>query len=283
MTPLVRAFFATSLACLVAMATLHAWVLVGQMGAWPALIHLTLFGWLTGMIFAVNYHTMPVFTARDFPVPALLRAHLATFALGVTATTAALLLGQRGLSLVGLALQGSSALLFVANTLLLLLHGRPRPHRPPTPPIPDQAQVDRLATRATQSAALCLPLALLGLLLVRLGWLGGGWWLAAEHLATLGWLTLMIAGVAYHVLPRFSGHGVRGARWVRLHLCAHLAALVLMIPALGFGWSPLFAAGGLLMAAAVALFGWTVWPALRPHQPRPATIPLSQIVVEVRL
>ena len=31
--------------------------------------------------------------------------------------------------------------------------------------------------------------------------------LAAEHLVVLGWVMLMIVGVAYHVLPRFSGCG----------------------------------------------------------------------------
>lgn len=276
MTPTVRAFFATSLVLLVGMAGIHTWVLLGHLTAWAALIHLTLFGWLTGMIVAVSYHMMPVFAARDFPYPRLLSFHLLLFALGLSLATAALLLDMRGALVGGLALQGSAALLFVANTLLLFLSGRPRSHHHPVPPpISGQREVDRLGTRATRSAALCLPISLFLLLFVRIGWLGGRWWLAAEHLATLGWLMLMVMGVGYHVLPRFSGRGVRGVGWARVQVVCHHIALAGMVPALGLGWTALFAMGALFMGLAIVLFGWTIAPTLRPVVP--LTIPLSRL------
>jgi hypothetical protein len=98
--------------------------------------------------------------------------------------------------------------------------------------------------------------------------------LAAEHLATLGWIMLMIAGVAYHVLPRFSGRRIRALRWARAHLLCHIVALVLIVVGLGGGLGYVFALSGMLMAAALALFAWTVWPTLVVIRQRPQPIPL---------
>jgi hypothetical protein len=248
-------------------AALHLLALLGSATAWPAMVHLALFGWVTLMIVAVNYHTVPVFAARDFPFPRLIWAHWAVLSTGVALATAGMLLELAALASAGLLLELLAALIFTANTILLFVRGPRRAIRPAPPPIAGQAQVDRVGTSATKLAGLSLPAALALLLGARLGWVGGGWVLAAEHLATLGWLMLMIAGVAYHVLPRFSGRATRGAAWARVQLLCHLTALALMVPALGFGWAGAFAAGGALMALALGLFGWSVWPTLRPIAP----------------
>jgi hypothetical protein len=89
--------------------------------------------------------------------------------------------------------------LFISNTILLFLRGPQRLHSALPTTIPDQPRVDRIGTRATKAAGLALPLALLLLFAARLGWVSGAWVLPAEHLATLGWLMLMIVGVAYAV------------------------------------------------------------------------------------
>ena len=263
MTSSTRAFVIGSLIALPAAAALYLLSLLGAAAAWPAMVHLTIFGWITGMIFAVNYHTMPVFSARDFPRPRLIWAHWAAWLAGAGLATAGLLSGWSWLVALGLALELGAALLFAANTVLLFRSGVPRPTQPLPPPIAGQSLVDKVGTRATRSAGMSLPLALLLLLAQRIGWLSGAWVLPAEHLATLGWLLLMIVGVAYHVLPRFSGRGTRGPAWAGWQLRAHYAALWLMVPALGFGWGRVFAAGGLLMTLALALFAWTVWPTIR--------------------
>ena len=67
----------------------------------------------------------------------------------------------------------------------------------------------------TRQLMLYGALALLLLLSVQQLWIGGSWYLASEHVATLGWVVLMIVGVAYRALPRFSGHPARGASWAR--------------------------------------------------------------------
>jgi len=262
MTSSARAFVLAGLIALPAAALLHLLALLGVGRAWPTMVQLALFGWITAMIYAVNFHTMPVFSARDFPFPRLIWSQWAAWCGGVVLTAAASLAGWRVAETAGLLLQLGASLLFVANTILLFARGPRRPQQPLPPPIAGQPSVDRVGTQATKLAGLSLPLALLLMLALRLEWIGGAWLLAAEHLAALGWMMLMIVGVAYHVLPRFSGVAARGAAWARAQLLCHVGALALMIPALGFTWPRIFAAGGLLMALAMALFAWTVWPAI---------------------
>ncbi|MEO7908182.1 MAG: hypothetical protein ABIV47_00900 [Roseiflexaceae bacterium] len=263
-----RAFLLVALFALPCAAVLHLLALLGVLGAWPAMVHLTMFGWITAMIMAVNYHTLPVFSARDFPYPALIWGHWALSSVGVALASGGLLAGWGAGTSAGLLLQVGGALIFVGNTMLLFLRGAPRPQRHPTPPIAGQIQVDHIGAGATTAAGICLPLALLLLLAAQLGGFSGQWVLAAEHLATLGWIMLMIVGVAYHTLPRFSGCGTRGPAWVRAQLLSHGAALALIVLALGFGWSAGFALGGFLMALALGLFAWTIWPTLRTIQPQ---------------
>jgi hypothetical protein len=259
-----RAFVVAGLNALPAAALLHLLALLGVAWAWPAMVHLMLFGWITGMICAVNLHTMPVFSARDFPYPRLIWAQWAAWCGGVALATTGVLADWHGGQVAGLLLQLIAALTFLTNTILLFTRGPRRPHRPPPPPIAGQPRVDRIGTQATKLAGLSLPLALLLLLAMRVEWISGSWLLAAEHLATLGWMMLMIVGVAYHVLPRFSGIGTHGPEWARAQLLCHLGALALMAPALGFGWAWAFAAGGLLMTLALGLFAWTIWPTISP-------------------
>jgi hypothetical protein len=275
MTKSVRAFVVVGLAALLGASLLHVLVMAGVHHVWSALIHLTLFGWISAMILAVNYHTIPVFSGREFPYPWLLAAHVGIFSVGVTLAVGGLLAAWSFGYTVGLLLQMLAALLFVVKLLLLFLRGPRRAIGPPVPPTLQQRRLDRLATRATQGAGLCLPLALLLLIAQHLHWIGGAWLLAAEHLVTLGWIMLMIAGVAYHVLPRFSGHEVRSIAWARTQLQCHGIALVLIVLGLGFGWSRFFAAGGLLMGVGILLFIGTLWPTLRVLEPRSRAIPLT--------
>jgi hypothetical protein len=257
-----RAFLIAGLIALPTAALLHLFALLGMSRAWPAMVHLTLFGWITALIYAVNVHTMPVFSARDFPEPRLIWAQWSAWCAGVALATTATLAAWRGAEVAGLLLQLIAALLFLVNTILLFVSGPRRPHHPLPPPVANQPRVDGIGTQATKLAGLSLPLALLLLLAVRLGWISGSWLLAAEHLAALGWVMLMIVGVAYHVLPRFSGVGTRGPAWARTQLLCHVVALALMVAALGFAWIWAFAAGGMLMALALGLFAWTVWPTI---------------------
>jgi hypothetical protein len=267
-----RAFFGAALIWLALAALLHVLAAFEVSGAWGAMVHASLFGWITIMIAAVNYHTMPVFAARDFHSQRLIWAHLLVLVFGLLASVAGLLMFLPALAIAGLLLELVAALLFVVNIVQLFRHGQARA-KAPMPAIENQAQIDRIGTLATKASGVCLPVALGLMLLERLSQ-PGSWMLAGEHLAALGWIMLMIVGVAYHVLPRFTGNALRGARWARAQLTCHLCAIALMVPALGFGWGRIFALGGVLMAGALILFAWTIWPALRPLRMRPGTIPM---------
>src|SRR5262245_22590125 len=115
-----RAFFIAALLALPGGALLHLLALMGVSGAWPAMVHLALFGWISGMIYAVNFHTMPVFSARDFPYPRLIWTQWATWCAGVGLVTTGVLMPWRGAEIAGLLLQLIAALTFIANTVLLL-------------------------------------------------------------------------------------------------------------------------------------------------------------------
>src|SRR4051812_40128773 len=106
------AFLIAALVALPAAALLHLSALVGISGAWPAMVHLTLFGWITLMVVAVNYHTMPVFAARDFPYPWLIWAHWAALSAGLALTTAGILASWSTGLVAGLLLQLAAALIF---------------------------------------------------------------------------------------------------------------------------------------------------------------------------
>src|SRR4051812_46977587 len=164
-----RAFLIIALFALLGTAMLHLLTLLGIPGAWPAMVHLTIFGWITAMIMAVNYHTLPVFSARDFPYPVLIWGHWALWSAGVALATVGIFAGWMAVTLAGILLQIGAALVFMSNTLLLFLRGARRPQRHPTPPIAGQALIDRASTNATKAAGICLPLALLMLLAAQLG------------------------------------------------------------------------------------------------------------------
>ena len=274
MTRITRAFIFSGLAALLGAATLHTLVLAGIGRAWSPMIHLTIFGWISALILAVNYHTLPVFSGREFPFPGLITVHWTLFSGGVAISGISLLGGWREGMGVGISLQLIASLLFIANLLLLFLRGPRRAHGPPIPPNAAQRSIDRLGTRATKTAAVCLPLGLSLLLAQHQRWIGGTWLLAAEHLVVLGWVVLMIVGVGYHVLPRFSGRNVRRVGWARIQLLVHHLALALIVLALGWGWPGFFAVAGLLMTLALGLFVWTIWPTLVVFRQQPMSISL---------
>jgi hypothetical protein len=271
-----RLFLWSALAALLGASALHLLALLGFGSVWAATLHLALFGWVTQMIMAVNYHMLPVFTARDFPSRRVAPLQWGLHVIGLALTTAGLLAGVGALVVAGLLAELAAALVFIANVALLLRFGRRRAVRPPLPPVPGQSRIDRMGTLATAAAGVCLPLALLLMLWARVvPPARGEWWLAGEHLAALGWIMLMIMGVAFHVLPRFTGKGLRGVAWARAQLGVHLAALPALVLGLVLGMPRLFALGAAGVALSLALFAYTVYPALRPLRRPPGALPLT--------
>lgn len=98
---------------------------------------------------------------------------------------------------------------------------------------------------------------------------------AHMHMVLLGFVTMMISGVAYHVVPRFAGYPLHNRRLAGWHWWISNAGLALMVagfvlravhPAWG---TPVLVAGGSLSALGAYLFVYVIWrtvdgpPALR--------------------
>jgi cbb3-type cytochrome oxidase subunit 1 len=97
------------------------------------------------------------------------------------------------------------------------------------------------------------------------------------HMNVLGFVAMMIYGVALHVVPRFSGHALHSRRLAAAQLWLANAGLAGMV--VGFALrahgvpagTPVLAVGGLLGAAGAYAFIWNVWRTIDgPRALRPA-------------
>ena len=115
---------------------------------------------------------------------------------------------------------------------------------------------------------------------VVLGLLMAGWPRAVlyrpahMHANLLGFVSMMIFGVAYHVIPRFTGAALRSEPLAAVHLWLANGGLALMVTgwlarAHGFeAWRPVLVAGGTLSALGAFLFIYNIWRTL-DAAPRP--------------
>ncbi|HTI62770.1 MAG TPA: cbb3-type cytochrome c oxidase subunit I [Gemmatimonadaceae bacterium] len=115
------------------------------------------------------------------------------------------------------------------------------------------------------------------------------------HMMLLGFVTMMIYGVAYHVLPRFVGNPLHSRRAAGAHFWVANAGLTLMSAgfALRANASPfataLLGIGGALAGAGAYIFAYLVWRTVdggvplqiraTPHNPsgEPGRSPIVQI------
>lgn len=136
-----------------------------------------------------------------------------------------------------------------------------------------------------------------------LAWLGAGvtlgavmasWPAAAMyrtahfHMNLLGFVSMMIFGVAYHVIPRFVGHPLHNRRLATAHWWVANAGLLVLstgfvlMPLVGARALPVQAVGGALSATGAYLFIYNLWrtlegPAsLRRVHAAPTALPVIQ-------
>jgi cytochrome c oxidase cbb3-type subunit 1 len=105
---------------------------------------------------------------------------------------------------------------------------------------------------------------------------------AHAHANLLGFVSMMIFGVAYHVLPRFTGNPLHSGRLAFAHLVVANGGLALFVG--GLVVRGLFGAGGvlvpggaLLSGAGAGLFIWNIWRTLdgTPVTARPELVRLA--------
>lgn len=88
---------------------------------------------------------------------------------------------------------------------------------------------------------------------------------AHVHANLLGFVSMMIFGVAYHVMPRFSGRPLSSRRMARLHLWLANGGLALMVAGWGVdpftaaSWRWVLQAGALVSGLGIALFVVNIW------------------------
>lgn len=95
---------------------------------------------------------------------------------------------------------------------------------------------------------------------------------AHMHANLLGFVSMMIFGVAYHVVPRFTGNPLRSRSVAGVHVWVANAGLVLMVG----GWllrasAPALSraaliVGGIASAAGAFLFIGNIWLTLEPRR-----------------
>ena len=110
---------------------------------------------------------------------------------------------------------------------------------------------------------------------------------AHAHANLLGFVSMMIFGVAYHVVPRFTGSPLHDRRLGPVHLAAANLGLALLVS----GWiarvwafaagDAMVRAGGAVSAVGVGLFIYNIWRTLgaapAPRRPAgPAPLPVAR-------
>lgn len=108
---------------------------------------------------------------------------------------------------------------------------------------------------------------------------------AHVHANLLGFVSMMIFGVAYHVIPRFTGNPLHNRALAAAHLWVANAGLALLVS----GWivrvhrfapgTVLVEAGAAASAAGAFLFIYNLWRTLdgRPRAAAPARAPLPGV------
>jgi NAD/NADP transhydrogenase beta subunit len=101
------------------------------------------------------------------------------------------------------------------------------------------------------------------------------------HMLLLGFVSMMICGVAYHVIPRFVGAPLFSTRLPVVHLIAANSGLACM--ATGFvlrasgvhAGGALLASGGVLSAAGAYLFAYVLWRTMSAKTGPSLVLPVS--------
>jgi len=85
------------------------------------------------------------------------------------------------------------------------------------------------------------------------------------HINLLGWLSMMVFAVAYHVLPRFSGKALYSERLADTHVIlanAGLIGLIISWPLSRYNWTPavqvIFTGAALCYAVGAYLFVYNI-------------------------
>lgn len=105
---------------------------------------------------------------------------------------------------------------------------------------------------------------------------------AHMHMLLLGFVTMMIYGVAYHVIPRFVGFPLHSRQAAMIQLWLSNAGLLLMVA--GFvvrangilAGTPILTTGGVLATAGAYTFVYVIWRTIGGPARVPGSLPIRQ-------
>lgn len=239
----------------------------------PIHSHINLLGWVTMMIIGVSYFVIPVFVGKHPYSDRAVTLHFILANIGILGMAAAFFTGDYTNLSIFSSIEVLSAYLFLFNIISTAVKGAPVEHAPPEWTFLTGAankEVDRWASYFTQAATLYFVIGCtLGgyMALSPAGW---SYLRVHFHMNMLGWITMMIYGVAYHVFPRFSGRDVRVISYVKINFIIANAGLLCMVASLIYaeksGGTPflhyMIAFSGILEAAAALIFVYNILPAV---------------------
>jgi len=101
---------------------------------------------------------------------------------------------------------------------------------------------------------------------------------AHVHLNLLGFVSMVIFGVAYHVIPRFTGHPLHNPRLAGIHWWCATSGLAILI--VGFFVAPhrpapagvLLGVGAVIAGTGSFLFIYNLWRTIDGRAPRPRAV-----------
>lgn len=103
------------------------------------------------------------------------------------------------------------------------------------------------------------------------------------HMLLLGFVTMMIYGVAYHVIPRFAGialHSRRVPAWQFVVSNTGLVCMVVGFVLRAHAWpagTPVLAGGGTLSAVGAYAFAYVIWRTMDASEVKPLiTTPITR-------
>jgi cytochrome c oxidase cbb3-type subunit 1 len=179
-------------------------------GLMVATVHTFLLGFATMLIFGVNYHIIPIFSGRNFYSPGLAYLHLIMGNMGILGFIFPLTFSSYPVDITLLIklsaiVFGLSILVFIYNMFRTFIS--PASKEPPANPFGagDKA-ADKMAIRFTGISIIYLligcPLGILFLLRPDfIPYLRP----VHVHINLIGFISIMIFGVSYHMFPRFTG------------------------------------------------------------------------------
>lgn len=233
--------------------------------------HLNVFGFLTFLIAGMTYLFVPVFARRHLRRPAWVRIHLWAAHVAVWGLIAGRMTHWWPLSAAGGLAQLVSTLIFAVVVVATIRFGEPLDPAQLPPLLAALAAaaaskgLDRTATRFTRLALIYLVAGnLLGAALGGPSGFSPRFVAATIWFTVVGFIVMMLCGVAYHLIPRLNGLAGRSETAAGWQYAAIAAAAPVLGVAYFVGATKAVGLGHLLEAAALGLFAWNLWPALAP-------------------